>query len=307
MTPEMTIGSDNECHYRPLRMEDIEPRTMRIVEEFIESISDLPIHVHEILKIVSDIESDAKEITKIAASDPVMVLKILTAVNSAYFGLPSKIDDLHHAIVLLGYREIRKMAIQSGFSHALKCMYDTRELWRHSYLVSLCAEVIALPVDRSRVGVQMTVGILHDIGKFVLCNPVLSTRIQRGRPGGTSGRVWGSSVEKEDLTCGINHAVVGKLLSMKWNLSDTISSTLEHHHYPSFYPLDMIPVDHLKEITVTCIADLMVNHMCGLRLLQAPGKEYFNILGLQYPLEDTITEELRKKLEKAKSFLLYIE
>jgi HD-like signal output (HDOD) protein len=305
MTPEKVVESGGSG-YRPLRMDDVEPRTMKIVEDFIESIPDLPIHVHGILKVVSDIDSDAKEIARLASSDPALVSKILKAVNSSYFGLSRKIDDLPRAIALLGYREIRKMAIQSGFSNALRCMYDTRDIWKHSYLVSICAESIVTPKHRERSGVLLTLGILHDIGKFLLNNPVLVTKLQR-KPSGPSVRATRSLMEREDMTCGINHALVGKLLTMKWGLPDTICSTLEHHHDPSFDLLDTVPDELKTEISYTCIADLLVNLMSDSIPGQVPGKECFDLVGLKYPPEENITDDLRGKYERAKSFLVYIE
>ena len=307
MTQEKAIGMDSGSPYNPLRVGEVDPQIIVAVGKFLEQVPDLPVHVHKILKIVSDIESDSKEIVKLASSDPVMASKILSVVNSAFFGLRRKIDDLHLAIVLLGYREIRKMAIQIGFSTALKCAYDTRGLWEHSYLVSLCAESIPPPGDRERAGVLMTVGILHDIGKFVLDNPALSSNLRRMSQASGEAAAGSSTVEREDVSFGINHAVIGKILAEKWNLSDTICEALEFHHHPSFYPPAMVPSENLNIIASTCLADVMVNHITGASPYRVPGRKWFDLAGVGYPLEENIAPALLEKLEKAKKFLLYIE
>ena len=76
--------------WKPLQLKDIETDKIKIISAVIDKIPELPVHVHKILKIVSDIDSDAKEIAQLASSDPIMVTKILNVVNSSYYGFSKK-------------------------------------------------------------------------------------------------------------------------------------------------------------------------------------------------------------------------
>jgi HD-like signal output (HDOD) protein len=279
----------------------------------IDLFPNLPVHVHEILRIVSDYESNSKEVEKLASSDPVMASKILNAVNSAYYGLSKKTENIRLAIVLLGYGEIRNIALRCGISEVMGSGgnykgYSTRALWKHSYLVSVCAETFEEDKDSDRAGILLTLGLLHDIGKFALCNAAQIMRNKRIQIKGVKSPFQSNYVlEKEQELFGANHAVVGALITKKWGLSKKIYSTIEYHHYPSFFSIDSIPKEYVKDIAVVSISDQIVNTLEGEKnLLPEPSPEYFEILGLKPPLKNLLTDELNKKLEKAKNFLMYI-
>ena len=304
----------NTHSWVPMQREDVNSETMEVLEVFVDAIPHLPVHVHEILKIVSDFEKDTREIAKVASSDPAMVSRILKTVNSSYYGLPKKTDNLNTAIVILGLNEIRKIVLQSGFSQVLGedwCYkgYDTKGLWEHSYLVSICAEALSKGQDTHHVGELMTLGILHDIGKYALFKLVVILKRKRLKALKT-GRLSPHStiLKKEEQLFGINHAIMGSMLARKWELSERICSMIECHHYPSFWGIDTIPSDYVNDIVTICFSDLIVKRVTSKEeILPEPSKEYFSILGLKPPLEHVITDELKMIIENAKKFIMYIQ
>jgi len=297
----------------PMRTGDVDPDTLKQITAMIDLLPDLPVHVHEILKIVSDYESNSKEVARLASSDPVLASKILNAVNSAYYGLTKKTDNLRLAIVLLGYGEVRNIALRCGISGVIGSGgdykgYSTRALWRHSYLVSVCSETFEKDKESDRAGVLLTLGLLHDIGKFALCNAALIMRKKGIKIKGIKHSLGSSYVlEKEQRLFGTNHAIIGAMIAKKWGLSKKVCSTIEYHHYPSFFGIDSISKEYIKDITVVGISDQIVNTLAGEKnLLPEPSQKFFEVLGLDPPIDKVITQELRDKLEKAKNFLTYI-
>lgn len=157
----------------PKTRKSLDPETLRIIREVLDKIPKLPISVRKIIHMVADMDIGAKELAEVALTDPVLSSKILTMVNSSYYSLNRKIDDLRVAIVLIGFNAVRNIAIQDRFLQILSTgdeafFYDREQLWRHSYLVSVCAESFVKTDDPRRSGILMTQGILHDIGKFAL-------------------------------------------------------------------------------------------------------------------------------------------
>jgi len=307
----------NEVHedsWIPLLAKDIDSDILKQVTAMIDIIPDLPVHVHEILRIVSNYESNSKEVSKLASSDPVLASKILNAVNSAYYGLTKKTDNLRLAIVLLGYGEVRNIALRCGVSSVMGSGgdykgYSTRALWRHSYLVSVCSENFEEDKESDRAGVLLTLGLLHDIGKFALCNAAVIMRKKGIKIKGTKYSSSSTSyvLEKEQQLFGINHAIIGAMIAKKWGLSKRICATLEYHHYPSFFGIDSIPKEYVKDVTIVSISDQIVNTIAGEKnLLPKPSPEFFEVLGLDSSLDKVITQDLKNKLEKAKNFLMYI-
>jgi hypothetical protein len=97
------------------------------------------------------------------------------------------------------------------------------------------------------------------------------------------------------------------MIAKKWGLSRRIYTTIEHHHDPSFYSIDTLPKDYVKDIAVISLSDQIVNTLEGEKyLLPEPSSEYFDILGIEPPLSNLITDDLENKLESAKNFLTYI-
>jgi len=297
----------------PMRTEDVDPDTLKQITAMIDLFPDLPVHVHEILRIVSDYESNSKEVARLASSDPVLASKILNAVNSAYYGLNKKTDNLRLAIVLLGYGEVRNIALRCGISGVMGSgrdykSYSTRALWRHSYLVSVCSETFEKDKESDRAGVLLTLGLLHDIGKFALCNAALIMRKKGIKIKGVKHSLGSSYVlEKEQQLFGTNHAIIGAMIAKKWGLSKKVCATIEYHHYPSFFGIDFISKEYIKDVAVVGISDQIVNTLAGEKnLLPEPSPEFFEVLGLDSPIDKVITQELKDKLEKAKNFLTYI-
>ena len=157
----------------PLRLNEVSPETIKVVNTVIDQIPDLPLSVNKIIELASDEDCDLGKLVELVSSDPMLVSNILRVVNSSYYGLSHKTDNLHLAIVLLGFKEIRKITLRSYISRTLRTektltSYDTKQLWEHSYLVSTCTESFSSEDDQQKRGVLLTLGLLHDISKFTL-------------------------------------------------------------------------------------------------------------------------------------------
>jgi HD-like signal output (HDOD) protein len=183
-----------------------------------------------------------------------------------------------------------------------------QELWEHSYLVSVCAESLAGEDDQRRRGILLTLGLLHDIGKFVLYDMASLMRERKivlasGTPGNEQ-----FLLAREEHLFGVNHTVVGRLLAEKWNLSDRFAAVLQHHHSPSFYGISELPGEFIDEITTICIADLLVHRFHGAEnTLPAPHPHFFALFGTSQSLEGLLTEERLAVLDRAHDFIAALQ
>ncbi|MCP4248308.1 MAG: HDOD domain-containing protein, partial [bacterium] len=82
-------------------------------------IPTLPVVATRVLGVVRDRSSTAGELRHLIELDPVLSAKTMRLANSAYFGLPDEVTDLHRAIVLLGFNAVRNLA----FAACLKSLY----------------------------------------------------------------------------------------------------------------------------------------------------------------------------------------
>ena len=98
-----------------------------------------------------------------------------------------------------------------------------------SFLVSNAIDVNVEPA------VAFTVGLLHDIGKKLVLNQVLTPEYQKDiRARMTDKGLSRAEAEKEVL--GTDHGEVGGALLQAWHLPDDIIEAVANHHHPVVEP-----------------------------------------------------------------------
>jgi HD-like signal output (HDOD) protein len=108
--------------------------------------------------------------------------------------------------------------------------------------------------DGLNKGTLFTMGLLHDIGKFVIAN--LPESKQAGQDSKTPSDAKLSIYDEDDFF-GVNHAIIGRLACEQWGLPEIIAKTVEMHHAPSFVEIDAIGLDeeYLKYLLALFVAD----------------------------------------------------
>ena len=76
------------------------PKDLRSIVRKITELPTLPQVVTMILSLIDSPDSSAEDINRVMERDPALVGKILKLVNSAYYGLPNKVNSVRQAIVI---------------------------------------------------------------------------------------------------------------------------------------------------------------------------------------------------------------
>jgi len=117
----------------PELRENLSQEKIRVVQAVLGKIPKLSLSVRKIIEMVGNKDVESRNLVEVASADPVLASKILMMVNSSYYGLNRKIDNLKLAIVLLGFNEVRNIAIQLSFMKAVggigdESFYDPKAL-----------------------------------------------------------------------------------------------------------------------------------------------------------------------------------
>lgn len=213
---------------------------------FVEKMPAFPKSVQRVVQLTSDINAPAKEIVRVIESDPVMTVKILKVINSAFYGLPKKITSIQRAIVHMGLNTIKNLALSVAAMGVLKTTNDadfnTQDFLLHSLTTASICRLLAekLNVKASECSDFFVAGLLHDFGKIVFAEfdaanfkLALAKSVEQNIP----------LHESEIEFLGINHAQVGKMLAEKWELDPILIDAIEHHHD-----------NNHKTLLLTCIA-----------------------------------------------------
>jgi putative nucleotidyltransferase with HDIG domain len=174
-----------------------------------------------------------EEIENVLRFDPGLAANVLRLANSAYFGMPTKVRDLKHAVVLLGVKRFAQIAVGACMNQTMDTAIEgyglsPGELWLHSIAVSTTAEALARNRKLTETSDLFTPALLHDLGKLVLGEFVkaesskINDLISKGVPFPIA--------EKEILKT--DHAEIGALILSKWQFPDDLINAVRWHHYP---------------------------------------------------------------------------
>jgi putative nucleotidyltransferase with HDIG domain len=207
------------------------------VPGLVEQMPAFPQAVTKVLDMASRPDCAPKALVKVIEHDPVMTMKVLKLVNSAYFGLSRPINSINHGVVYVGINTIKNLALSIAAIGMLpksnQAGFDMNQFLLHSLGVASLAKLLAthLGVSDKDATDFFVAGLLHDFGKVVLaqfkpeefrlCLDQAAEQ-QRGL----------HEVEME--TQGISHDEIGGRLAEVWKLPPGLVHAIHHHHHPEF-------------------------------------------------------------------------
>jgi HD-like signal output (HDOD) protein len=223
--------------------------------------------LHKLQKLVGDPQAAMTELSRMITSDPMMTAKILRVANSPYYGMEQKLNSISHAIMIIGLANLKGIIFSEGLLNILSEKSFHRDqtmqaLWQHATYTAICASYMGYLFRGLNQGTLFTLGILHDIGKFLMLKlphlPQESMAATR-----TYSANW--TIKEEEDTFGINHALVGRLALQHWGLSELMVETVSLHHVPGYLNRDVLGLDHeaVQYLLVLFLADQAASLLAG--------------------------------------------
>jgi HD-like signal output (HDOD) protein len=207
------------------------------IKQQILEIGDLPTLPHialEVSRLATSTTSGMSDIVRIIHNDPALTAKMLKIANSAFYGMPKRIESLNMAMVVLGMKEINSLVTSICVFKAFPVIpgrptFDRIKFWEYSAGCGEIAKVIAHKLSIRLNGVEFTAGLLHDIGIIVLDQyfhddfmAALEISNNENLP----------LVQAEERLMGVNHTHLGAWLASIWNLPPNIVDVILYHLEP---------------------------------------------------------------------------
>lgn len=199
----------------------------------VEAMPAFPESVRKVLSMTQDINCTPKELVQVIDKDPVITVKILRVVNSAYYSVPTKMTSIHHAVVYLGFNTVKNLALaiaavgvlprrnQAGFDVQQYLLHSLATAGIAKHLAARCPELD--PVD------CFIAGLLHDFGKIVLA----LFKPEEFRMAVEISQEYGDSLHVAlRKVIGVDHATVGAMLVEKWCFPSNLVETIRHQYGP---------------------------------------------------------------------------
>jgi len=119
--------------------------------ERIKTSKNLPTLPHILLKLIDACNSQhgtVRDISQIINKDSSLSAKVMKMVNSAYYGLPSRVTSIEQALLLLGTDAVKNIAISAAvfqvFGKAKSdATFKLKLFWYHCLLCATTAKLIA--------------------------------------------------------------------------------------------------------------------------------------------------------------------
>jgi HD-like signal output (HDOD) protein len=223
----------------------------------IESLGELPTLPHVVQKVVTMSnrhDTSAEDLGRIIEKDQVLTAKVLKLANSSYYGFPTRIASVSHAVVVLGLNVVKGLTLCATAFDMMKAA-GMQRLWRHSLGVAMTSSILAARSGLKNLEEVFVAGLLHDFGKVVLDVKLseLAPHIEQAVHERDLYRT-----EAEQIVLGLTHADVAGLLASKWNLPASLRDPMVFHHRPT------LARDAPKPTAVVHVADVLVKAMgCG--------------------------------------------
>ena len=181
------------------------------------------------------------QIAEIIRRDPSLSARLLRMVNSVYFGLSARVNNIEEAVFFLGLRQIRELSLATPVIEEFEKLQGDiaeplpwKDLWAHSLATAILTREILqaapIAVDDET---DYLVGLLHNVGKIVMAVafPAEQQEIVR-TPAATPAEICAH----ERRIIGWDHAEIGAHYLAKHNLSEEITLAVRYHCEPDRAP-----------------------------------------------------------------------
>lgn len=199
------------------------------------------------------------QIAEVIRRDPSLSARLLRMVNSVYFGLSTRVNNIEEAVFFLGLRQIRELSMATPVIEELEELQQNtastlpwKELWTHSIATAIITrEILASTPLHIDDDTDYLIGLLHNVGKVVMAYAFPDEL----RTLTTTRAVDPTEFcHFERQLIGWDHAQIGAHYIARHQLSEEIVFAVQYHNDP-----DRAPRHRLFAAAVQ-VADHLVRH-----------------------------------------------
>lgn len=199
----------------------------------VEQMPIFPKSVQRILELTRDINCSPKELVQVIETDPVLTMKLLRVLNSAYFSFPRQVASVNQSVVYLGLNTVKNLALSFAAMGSLPqknaAGFDVQRYLIHSLVTASLARMLCQKYahdDTDPADCYMA-GLLHDFGKVVFAQ-FLADEFRQALAMSLELSIPLHVAEQRII--GTDHTVVGGMLVEKWQFPKKLIDNICQHH-----------------------------------------------------------------------------
>ncbi len=187
--------------------------------------------VQRLLALCDDPDATTAELVAAIEGDAAFAANMLRYANSAALARPVRAKTVRQAVMIVGRRTLRRLALESVVFRLLERVPGNGfavhgQMHFHAIAVATAADAAA-GLAQVHGDDPHLAGLLHDVGKLVLplaFGADAVDPIAREAAGG-----W-RRTQREREVLGIDHALAGALLAERWGCSPEVTEAIALHH-----------------------------------------------------------------------------
>ena len=206
----------------------------------VDDLPTIPVVATQVIQMLDNPDVSVEEIADLMLSDQVMTARVMKLINSPVYKPAQEITSLKRALVYLGLRHIRELALTTSVINAFDADSGAIELnafWEHSFGVGMVSKVIARKVGYQDLEKAYISGIIHDLGEVFLSN-YLREPFQEVLDKIKNHPIKLVDAEAEML--GTTHCEIGLCIARRWNFPDVYCEVISCHHHPAEATIDPV-------------------------------------------------------------------
>jgi len=277
------------------------------LKKIIKAIQSLPTLPNVAVKVNSLIKSPtagSDDFAKVIELDMSISAKVLSLINSAYYGLSRKINNIKEAVTYLGTNALSQLVLALGVLKTFEGKggsggFDRKAFWLHSIAVAVIARAIAKTDKRYKNPEDVfTAALLHDIGKVAMDSfapdtfkLVLDELKKEEAP----------FFRAEQRVLGIDHSRIGEWVARSWELPLlTVVSIRHHHEEPNIRKGFNLSQDSVIDIVAISDWLAITNSIgnSGSNIAEEPSSEIFSRANITKEQAQAFAERLKPEIAK---------
>jgi putative nucleotidyltransferase with HDIG domain len=224
----------------------------------IKELFTLPQTLMEVLRVTDSPQTSAYDLSRIILRDAPITARLLRMANSVMYGQQGRVNTVHQAVVLLGFRAVKSLVLSTAVYDVFagekdNAPFDFNRFWQHSLESAGIAQLLA-----GRIGYQpqeeaFVAGLLHDTGLLLMgraCPDAYRAFLSQADP----AKEW---CEAERDCFGIDHPEAGASLFSNWGLPEQLINAVARHHES---PLRVNGPDADRLTLLVALADRVAHH-----------------------------------------------
>ena len=232
----------------------------------IDDLPTIPVVATQVLQLLDNPDVSIEEIADLMLSDQVMTARVMKLINSPVYRPAQEVTSLKRALIFLGLRHVRELALTTSVINAFDGESGALELnsfWEHSFGVGMVSKLIAKKAGYQDLEKAYIAGIIHDLGEVFLSNFLREPFAEvlehvKNHPE--------KMVDAEADILGTTHCEIGLCMARKWNFPEAYCEVINCHHTPAEATVD----------PMLCAIVNLSDLFCTVRELNYGGREWIS-------------------------------